>query len=199
MRIDMENSPYTAVTLDVFETMWQQGYRNVGVVLQSCLPRSEADAAQMNALGARVRLVKGAYKEPRDVAYQTKADVDAAFVRIMKLLLAGGAYPAIATHDPGDDRGDARVRGGTRRRSDRATSSRCSTASAATCRPRCVARVTGCASTFHSAVNGSPTSCAGWANAPPTSVSSFAASSASAEVPTAHSALREYRQRFRRV
>jgi len=100
VRIDMESSAYTAVTLDVFETMWQQGYRNAGVVLQSCLPRSEADAARMNALGARVRLVKGAYKEPRDVAYQSKADVDAAFVRIMRVLLAGGTYPAIATHDP---------------------------------------------------------------------------------------------------
>jgi proline dehydrogenase len=100
VRIDMENSPFTAVTLDVFETMWQQGYRNAGVVLQSCLPRSEADAARMNALGARVRLVKGAYKEPRDVAYQSKADVDAAFVRIMRVLIAGGNYPAIASHDP---------------------------------------------------------------------------------------------------
>jgi proline dehydrogenase len=100
VRIDMENSPYTAVTFDVFETMWQLGYRNAGIVLQSCLPRSEADAARMNALGARVRLVKGAYKEPREVAYQSKADVDAAFVRIMRLLLDGGAFPAIATHDP---------------------------------------------------------------------------------------------------
>jgi proline dehydrogenase len=99
VRIDMENSPFTAVTLDVFETMWQQGYRNAGVVLQSCLPRSEEDAARMNALGARVRLVKGAYKEPKAVAYQSKADVDASFVRIMRLLLAGGTYPAIATHD----------------------------------------------------------------------------------------------------
>ena len=100
VRIDMENSPFTAVTLEVFETMWQQGYRNVGVVLQSCLPRSEADAARMNALGARVRLVKGAYKEPRGIAFQSKAEVDAAFVRIMKMLLSGGTYPAIATHDP---------------------------------------------------------------------------------------------------
>jgi proline dehydrogenase len=100
VRVDMENSPFTAVTLDVFETMWQQGYRNAGVVLQSCLPRSEADAARMNTLGARVRLVKGAYKEPRDVAYQSKADVDAAFLRIMRTLLADGTYPAIATHDP---------------------------------------------------------------------------------------------------
>ena len=100
VRIDMENSPYTAVTLGVFETMWQQEYRNAGVVLQSCLPRSEQDAARMNELGGRVRLVKGAYKEPRAVAYQSKADVDAAFVRIMRALLADGTYPAIATHDP---------------------------------------------------------------------------------------------------
>lgn len=100
VRIDMENSPFTAVTLDVFETMWQQGYRNAGVVLQSCLPRSEEDAARMNALGARVRLVKGAYKEPKNVAYQSKADVDAAFVRMMRVLLLQGHYPAIATHDP---------------------------------------------------------------------------------------------------
>jgi proline dehydrogenase len=100
VRIDMESSAFTAVTIDVFETMWQQGYRNAGVVLQSCLRRSEDDAARMNALGARVRLVKGAYKEPKTVAYQAKADVDAAFVRIMRRLLGEGHYPAIATHDP---------------------------------------------------------------------------------------------------
>jgi proline dehydrogenase len=100
VRIDMENSPFTQVTLDIFETIWQQGYRNAGVVLQSYLPRSLADAKRMNALGARVRLVKGAYKEPKAVAYQKKADVDAAFVEIMKALLAAGTLPAIATHDP---------------------------------------------------------------------------------------------------
>jgi proline dehydrogenase len=99
VRIDMENSPYTQVTLDVFETMWQQGYRNVGIVLQSCLPRSMADARRMNELGARVRIVKGAYKEPRAVAYQEKAQVDNAFIEISRLLLTGGVYPAIATHD----------------------------------------------------------------------------------------------------
>jgi proline dehydrogenase len=54
----------------------------------------------MNALGARVRLVKGAYKEPKIIAYQQKAEVDASFVRIMQILLAGCNYPAIATHDP---------------------------------------------------------------------------------------------------
>jgi proline dehydrogenase len=100
VRIDMENSPFTQVTLDVFETMWQQGYRNAGVVLQSCLPRSVQDARRMNELGARVRIVKGAYKEPRAVAYQDKAQVDAAYVEITRLLLSEGNYPAIATHDP---------------------------------------------------------------------------------------------------
>ena len=100
VRIDMENSPFTHVTLGVFETMWQQEYRNVGIVLQSCLPRSVQDAGRMNELGARVRIVKGAYKEPRQVAYQDKAQVDSAFVQISELLLSEGTYPAIATHDP---------------------------------------------------------------------------------------------------
>jgi proline dehydrogenase len=100
VRIDMEDSPFTSVTLDVFETMWQQGYRNVGLVLQSYLRRSMDDARRVNALGARVRLVKGAYKEPRTVAYQQKSEVDAAFIEIMRLLLTEGVYPAIATHDP---------------------------------------------------------------------------------------------------
>lgn len=100
VRVDMENSPFTEATLEIFETMWQQGYRNVGVVLQSYLRRSLDDARRMNQLGARVRLVKGAYKEPKSIAFQSKAEVDAAFVEIMKLLLAAGTYPAIATHDP---------------------------------------------------------------------------------------------------
>ena len=100
VRVDMEDSPFTSVTLDVFETMWQQGYRNVGTVLQSCLRRSLDDARRLNALGARVRLVKGAYKEPRSVAHQKKSEVDAAFVEIMRVLLAEGTYAAIATHDP---------------------------------------------------------------------------------------------------
>ncbi len=100
VRIDMENSPYTQVTLEIFDTMWQQGYRNAGVVLQSYLPRSLADAVRLIELGARIRLVKGAYNEPTGVAYQDKRDVDSAFVEIMRLLLMGGNYPAIATHDP---------------------------------------------------------------------------------------------------
>ena len=100
VRIDMENSPYTQVTLDVFETIWQQGYRNAGIVLQAYLRRTAGDAARMNAIGARVRLVKGAYREPRSIAFQRKADVDAAFREVMQLLLDHGTQPAIATHDP---------------------------------------------------------------------------------------------------
>ena len=99
VRIDMEQSDYTEVTLEVFETLWNLDYRNIGVVLQSYLYRTERDLRRMNELGARVRLVKGAYKEPASVAYQQKADVDAAYLRQMRLLLDHGTYPAFATHD----------------------------------------------------------------------------------------------------
>ncbi len=100
VRVDMENSEYTQVTLDIFETVWQQGYRNAGIVLQAYLKRSAADAERMNALGARVRLVKGAYQEPKTVAFQRKMEVDASFVEIMQVLVERGTYPAVATHDP---------------------------------------------------------------------------------------------------
>jgi proline dehydrogenase len=96
----MEDSPYTAVTLNVFDTLWHHGHRRIGVVLQSDLYRSERDLQHLNSLGARVRLVKGAYREPKTVAYQRKADVDAAYARMLKVLLTDGTYPAIATHDP---------------------------------------------------------------------------------------------------
>ena len=100
VRVDMEDSRYTQVTFDIFETLWQQGYRNAGIAVQSYLPRTLEDVRRMNALGARVRLVKGAYREPRRVAYQSKAQVDASFIEIMRVLLTGGSSPAIATHDP---------------------------------------------------------------------------------------------------
>jgi proline dehydrogenase len=100
VRIDMENSPYTDVTLDIFETLWGLGYRNLGVVLQSALRRSEGDLRRVLQLGARVRLVKGAYKESASVAYQRKAEVDEAFVAMMQTLLKDGTFPALATHDP---------------------------------------------------------------------------------------------------
>jgi proline dehydrogenase len=100
VRIDMEQSSYVDQTLEVFETVWRIGYRQVGVVLQSALRRSADDVKRVIALGARVRLVKGAYREPREVAYQLKTEVDAAYLDLMRLLLAEGQYPAIATHDP---------------------------------------------------------------------------------------------------
>jgi proline dehydrogenase len=100
VRIDMESSAYTDVTLDTFEMLWNHGYRNMGVVLQSELLRSEQDARRIIALGARIRLVKGAYRERKAIAYKKKADVDAAYVRLLKLLMSESHYPAIATHDP---------------------------------------------------------------------------------------------------
>ena len=100
VRLDMENSPYTGVTLDIFETLWRHSDRQIGVVLQSALHRSEQDLQTVNALGARVRLVKGAYKEPKAVAHQKKAEVDAAYARMLKTLITKGHDPAIATHDP---------------------------------------------------------------------------------------------------
>lgn len=100
VRIDMEGSAYTALTLDVFESLWRIGCRNIGVVIQAYLHRSPGDITRLNELGARVRLVKGAYREPKTIAYQDKADVDHAFVTLMQQLLTAGHYPAIATHDP---------------------------------------------------------------------------------------------------
>lgn len=99
VRFDMESSEYTQRTLDFFERVWDEGYRNCGVVLQSMLRRTEADTRWANELGARVRLCKGAYMEPPSVAFQDRAEVDGSFVRCMKLLLDHGHYPGIATHD----------------------------------------------------------------------------------------------------
>ena len=100
VRIDMENSPYTDATLDVIDTLWGLGYHHVGTVIQSCLTRSPGDIDRLNALGARVRLVKGAYRESKTVAYRTLAEVDAAFIELARRLLDHNPYPAIATHDP---------------------------------------------------------------------------------------------------
>ena len=100
IRIDMENSPYTDVTLDILETVRGLGYTDAGTVIQACLLRSPADVDRLNRLGARVRLVKGAYREPKHVAYQRMGDVDAAYVALAERLLDAGHSPAFATHDP---------------------------------------------------------------------------------------------------
>lgn len=99
IRWDMESSDWTQATLDPFEELWAEGYRNMGPVLQSYLRRTMDDAVRMNELGARVRLCKGAYAEPETVAFQEKEEVDQNFVEVAKILLANGNYPALATHD----------------------------------------------------------------------------------------------------
>jgi len=100
VRIDMEGSAYTERTLRLFTERFHPEFGNaVGVVLQSYLRRTERDVADMIARGARVRLCKGAYKEPPEVAFPAKADVDANYIRCMEQLLERGTYPGIATHD----------------------------------------------------------------------------------------------------
>jgi proline dehydrogenase len=99
IRIDMEGSNYVERTLDLFYRLFEE-YKNVGAVIQAYLYRSASDVEHLNQVGARVRLVKGAYLEPETVAYQSKAEVDANFVKLTEMLLGGGNYPAIATHDP---------------------------------------------------------------------------------------------------
>jgi proline dehydrogenase len=98
VRVDMEGSAYTQRTLDLVIEAHAE-YGNVGTVIQSCLYRSPKDVALLIDRGIRVRLVKGAYLEPVSVAYPRKADVDAAYLELMRMLLEHGVYPAIATHD----------------------------------------------------------------------------------------------------
>jgi len=100
VRIDMESSEYTQRTLDLFEQRLYPAYReNVGIVLQSYLYRTFADVQRANLIKARVRLCKGAYKEPETVAYPDKKDVDSTYIRCMHELMLKGNYPGIATHD----------------------------------------------------------------------------------------------------
>ncbi len=100
VRLDMESSAYTQKTLDLFEQHFYPDFRaNVGIVLQSYLYRTEADVKRANELGARVRICKGAYKEPAAVAFPEKADVDRNYVTAMHHLMEHGNYPGIATHD----------------------------------------------------------------------------------------------------
>ena len=100
VRIDMEGSSYTKRTLDLVERELFPSYpKHVGVVIQSYLFRSRQDIPRLIELGMRVRLCKGAYKEPPAVAYPAKSDVDKAYAELMEPLIARGTYPGIATHD----------------------------------------------------------------------------------------------------
>lgn len=116
VRIDMEDTPYTDKTIRLYRQIRQKGYKNVGMVVQSYLYRTEADTRGLLTEATRFRLVKGAYKEPPELAYPKKADVDANFDLLSKImvdaaLVAGSPtisadgrippIPAIGTHDPG--------------------------------------------------------------------------------------------------
>src|SRR5260370_32976222 len=98
VRIDMEGSAYTEQTVDITLRMHKR-FEHVGTVIQSCLYRSKKDVEQLIAHGVRVRLVKGAYEEPRTIARQERKDVDHSFVQLIMMLLLRGNYPAIPTHD----------------------------------------------------------------------------------------------------
>src|SRR4051794_17062543 len=99
VRIDMEDSGHTDATLAVFREV-RAAHENVGVVVQAYLFRTEKDVRDLLALGARIRLCKGAYAEPPEVAFQEKEKVDENYLALMKLLLPSGIYHGIATHDP---------------------------------------------------------------------------------------------------
>ena len=99
VRIDMEGSAYTQRTVEITKRV-RSKYSNVGTVMQAYLYRAEQDVKDLLRIGCRMRLCKGAYKEPPDIAIQKKTDVDMNYVKLMKLLLPSGAYHGIATHDP---------------------------------------------------------------------------------------------------
>ncbi|HEV2400041.1 MAG TPA: proline dehydrogenase family protein [Candidatus Sulfotelmatobacter sp.] len=101
VRVDMEGSPYTQRTLDfVHELHRRQGHQNsVGTVIQAYLKRSEADVEKLLSEGIRIRLCKGAYKEPASIAYEHMNDVNANYVKLMKTLMKSGIYHGLATHD----------------------------------------------------------------------------------------------------
>src|SRR6201997_1465464 len=101
VRVDMEGSPYTRRTLDFgHELRRRPGHADsVGTVIQAYLKRSEADVEQLLSEGIRIRLCKGAYKEPASIAFESKADVDANYIKLMKILMKSGTYHGLATHD----------------------------------------------------------------------------------------------------
>jgi proline dehydrogenase len=99
VRIDMEESQYVDATLRVYRRLRESGHENVGAVLQAYLFRSEDDLAALLPLAPNLRLVKGAYLEPTEVAYPRKGDVDAAYVSLLETSLAGDGFTAVATHD----------------------------------------------------------------------------------------------------
>jgi len=99
VRVDMEGSPHTDSTLRIFRSL-RQKYENVGIVVQAYLYRTEKDIEDLLQLKSRIRLCKGAYKEPPTIAFKKKIDTDRNYIQLMKILLKSGIYHGIATHDP---------------------------------------------------------------------------------------------------
>jgi proline dehydrogenase len=101
VRVDMEGSAYTQRTLDFVHDLHRMpgNANSVGTVIQSYLKRSESDVQKLLAEGIRIRLCKGAYKEPPEIAFAAKSDVDANYIKLMKILLKSGIYHGLATHD----------------------------------------------------------------------------------------------------
>lgn len=99
VRIDMEDTPYTDATIEIYHHLRKLGYDNVGTVIQSYLFRSDKDIEALGKVNANLRIVKGAYKEPPHLAYPKMYDVDESYKRIVKTRLQGGFYTGIATHD----------------------------------------------------------------------------------------------------
>ncbi|MEK7309986.1 MAG: proline dehydrogenase family protein [Planctomycetota bacterium] len=104
LTIDMEDTPYTDRTLDIYTTLLKEGFTGTGIVIQSYLRRSEADIRNLLPLGPHIRLCKGAYKEPSKVAFPDKKDVDSNYTNLLAIMfskdaLAKGTYPEVATHD----------------------------------------------------------------------------------------------------
>jgi proline dehydrogenase len=98
VRIDMESTDYTESTLEVFYELFSE-FKNIGVVIQSYLRRSEEDVRKLAAIGAPVRLCKGAYKEPELLAYQRRSEVNENFIRLLEILMNSAAPLAVASHD----------------------------------------------------------------------------------------------------
>ncbi|GAA3468365.1 proline dehydrogenase family protein [Nonomuraea roseola] len=96
--LDMEDHTTVDSTLGILRSL-REDFPSTGVAIQSYLFRSEADCKDLSTSGSRVRLVKGAYREPASVAHQSKAEVDRAYVRCLRILMAGKGYPMVATHD----------------------------------------------------------------------------------------------------
>ena len=164
VRIDMEDSSLTQVTLEIVRRLHAKPELRgaIGVVIQAYLYRSQADIEQLLAEGIRVRLCKGAYQEPAEVAFPRKADVDANYVRLSYLLLASPIYHGLATHDEAMIAAAKIFAQASMGSTPAASSFRCSSACAATCSASWCARATKCASMFPSAAIGTPTSCGGW-------------------------------------